>query len=118
MKSGLRCTTIVAALLAFTMLAYSQQPTPALLTVTRIQVKIDKIPEFLELGSQFAEAIRKAAPADFFSVTYRTAVGNSGEFWRISPMNKFADRDGQPPFYKFTTPEQRVAWMARASQYI
>jgi len=108
----------VAVFLAFTVPAFSQLPTPALLNVTRVQVRNDRIPEFLELARQRAEAIRKAAPADMFNVAYRTVIGNTNEFWIISPLNKFADRDSENPFNKITTPEQRATWGARLSQYV
>ena len=117
MKSKLLCALVGAVLLAFTVLVFCQQPSPALLTVGRVQVRSGQVQEFLEVSKQVADAIKKAAPTDYFTLTYRTAVGNSNEFWRVTPLNKFADRDGQSPVAKMMTPEL-AALMTRGSQYV
>jgi len=118
MKARLLCATVIAALLAVTIPAISQQPAPAFVSVIRIQVKPGLVAEWLEQAKLRAEAYRKAAPADLFNLVCRTAVGNSNEFWVFQPLNKFADRDGEPPAFKFTTPQERATLSARESQYV
>jgi len=98
--------------------AFSQMPAPAMLNVTRYQVKLDRLQEFLEVERQIAGSYKKAAPTDQFRVIYRDVVGNPTEFWVLTPLSKFADRDGQNPYVKLTTEQERLTRTARLVQYI
>ncbi len=118
MKSKLIYVTVLVALLAVTIPAVSQQPAPMLVYVQRIQVKADRVADFLELAKQGIEPIKKAAPTDLVRLVCRTVVGNANEFWMFGAMNKFADRDGENPMNKFSTPQERAARNARLGQMV
>ena len=62
--------------------------------------------------------MQKASPTDQFRVVYRVAVGNTAEYWVMTPMSKFADRDGENPYIKITMEQERAARGARLAQYI
>ncbi len=118
MRAKLVAAAAICALLIVTVSVFCQQSPPALVTINRLQIRADRIAEFQELAKQRAEGLKKAGPSDLFSLVCRVAVGNMAEFWMFTPMNRFADRDGQNPFNKFSTPEERATWNARFSQYL
>jgi len=88
-----------------------------MLNVVRYQVRRDRIPEFEEVEKQIAGSYKKAAPADQFRNIYRDVIGNTAEYWVITPMSKYAERDGVNPYVKITTEQERAARGARLAQY-
>jgi hypothetical protein len=110
--------TLVLALLAMALPIFCQLPAPSYLTVSRMQVKIDRVTECQDLMKQMVAPYKKAAPADQYRIVYSTTVGNLFEYWSYSPMNKFADRDGASYFSTISKPEERATILARLMQYV
>ena len=71
----------------------------------------------MDLEKQIAGQIKKGAPTDSFRVVYRGTVGNTTDFEVLTRLSKFADRDGQNPFDKYSTEQERVMRGARLAQY-
>jgi hypothetical protein len=113
MKQTLFRCSILAAVAAVAIPAFCQVTAP-MRNVLRYQVKADRITEFEEIEKQVAASYRKAG-GDHFRVVFREAVGN-GQYWVISPMNKYADRDGPNPYTKVTTEQERAVRNARLMQ--
>ena len=118
MKVTLLTSTLVTAMVATALPSFAQMPSPAMVNVVRYEVRRDRIPEFEEVEKQIAASYKKAAPNDQFRVVYRDVIGNTAEFWVLTPMSKFADRDGENPYNKMATEQERAARGARLAQYI
>ncbi len=118
MKYTLFASAFATAMVVTAIPSFAQMPTPAMLNVVRYQVRRDRIPEFEEVEKQIAASYKKAAPTDQFRNIYREVVGNTAEYWVITPMSKFADRDGENPYNKMATEQERAARGARLAQYI
>jgi hypothetical protein len=118
MKFTLLATTLATAMVATALPSFAQTPPPAMLSVVRYEVKRDRIPEFEEVEKQIAGSYKKAATPGQFRNIYRDAIGNTAEYWVITPMSKFADRDGENPYDKMATEQERAARGARLAQYI
>jgi antibiotic biosynthesis monooxygenase (ABM) superfamily enzyme len=99
----LRKSTLVvfAGLVTWGLPAWSQDY--PLRAVTRNVVKADRIAEYEDLSKQLVAMMQKAG-ADRWSVVFRTAVGNPREYWVVSPLAKYADRD-QPPAWFSKVPQ-------------
>ena len=97
---------------------FCQSPAPSYMGVSRVQVKPDRITECQDLMKQVVALYKKAAPTDQYRVVYSITVGNAFEYWTYTPMNKFADRDGESPLSKITKPEERASLGARLMQYV
>ena len=110
--------TLLVTMLAMALPAFCQITVPAYLSVGRIKVKMDRSAEFQDLMKQVAGFYKKAAPADQVRLVYSVAVGNLGEYWTYTPMNKWADRDGESYLTKITKPEERASIWARLMQYV
>jgi hypothetical protein len=89
-----------------------------MLNVVHYQVKADHLQEFLEVEKQIAGSYKKAASTDQFRIIYRGSVANTFEFDVFTPLSKFADRDGENPYTKMATEEERLTRTARLSQYL
>jgi hypothetical protein len=109
MKFTLLASTFASAMVVTTIPAFAQVPAPAMLSVTRYEVKSDRIVEFEEVEKQVADSFRKAAPTDQFRNVYRNVVGNTAEYWVIAPLSRFAERDGESPDAKFTAAQETSA---------
>jgi hypothetical protein len=118
MKSRLISVVVMATLLTITVSAFCQTPNPPLVAVTRAQVKPDRVQEYQELQKQATDSYKKAAIPGGFRVVYRTVVGNSVEFWILTPMSKYADRDSESPVNKVTTEVERATRNMRLLQCI
>jgi hypothetical protein len=117
MKSTLLVSAFAAAFLASAVPSFGQAPAPTMLNVTHVRVKPEHLPDFLDLEKQAVGQIKKAAPTDLFRVVYRGAVGNTAEFEVLTPLGKFADRDGENPLNKYSTEQERAVRGARLAQY-
>ena len=118
MKFTLFASTLATAMVATALPSFAQMPPPAMVNVVRYEVKRDRIPEFEEVEKQIAGSYKKAAPTDQFRNIYRVVIGNTAEYWVITPMSKFAERDGENPYNKMATEQERAARGARLTQYI
>jgi len=118
MKFTLLASTLATAMVAAALPSFAQMPAPAMVNVVRYEVRRDRIPEFEEVEKQIAASYKKAASTDQFRVVYRDVIGNTAEYWVLTPMSKFADRDGENPYAKMTTEQERAARGARLAQYI
>jgi hypothetical protein len=117
MKFILLASTIATTMVVTALPSFAQAPAPAMANVIRYQVKRDRIPEFEEIQKQIASSYKKAA-SDQYRVVYRDVFGNTAEYWVLTPMSKFAERDGQRPYVKMTTEQERAARAARLAQYL
>ena len=117
MKLTLLVSAFAAAFLASAVPSFGQAPAPILLNVAHARIKPEHVQEFLDLEKQIAAQIKKAAPTDLFRVVYRGAVGNTTDFEALTPLSKFADRDGENPFNKYSTEQERILRGARLAQY-
>ncbi len=118
MKVTLLASALATATIVTTLPSSAQMPAAPMVNVVRYEVRRDRIPEFEEVEKQIAGSYKKASPTDQFRVVYRVAVGNTAEYWVLTPMSKFADRDGENPYNKMTTEQERAARGARLAQYI
>ncbi len=96
-----------------------QNQSMPLLNMSRVLIKPDRVMEFRDLMKQYAGAAHKAAIRGQFRMTYRTTVGNSPEFWIMTPMSNYAERD-EPlgAVAKTVSAQERAANRARLSQCI
>lgn len=109
-----------AALIATAVPSFGQTgaaPAPTLLNVAHVRVKAEHLQEFLDLERQAVASVKKAAPNDLFRVVYRATAGNTMDFEFITPLAKFAERDGESPFNKYSTEQERLMRGARLAQY-
>lgn len=106
----------VAGLLAAGLPVWCQQQYP-LRSVTRTVVKPDRVGEFVDIQKQVVDITKKAGN-DRFNVVWQVAVGNTNEYWAVSPMSKYGDRD-QPPAFVKNLPQAVVSGLfARRSNCI
>jgi hypothetical protein len=117
MKFTLLAATLAATIVVTALPSFAQTPAPVLANVIRYQVKRDRIPEFEDVQKQIVASYKKAA-SDQYRVVYRDVFGNTAEYWVLTPMSKFADRDAQRPYVKMTTEQERAARAARLAQYL
>lgn len=115
--------TLLASVLATSMVvtavpSFGQTAAPAMLNVVHYRVKIDHIQEFEEVEKQIAGSYKKAAPTDQFRIIYRGTIGNATEFDVFTPLSKFAQRDGENPYNKLATEQERLTRGARLNQYL
>jgi hypothetical protein len=113
--------TLLASALAMVVTAvpsFGQTAAPAMLNVVHYRVKVDHIQEFEEVEKQIGASYKKAAPTDQFRIVYRGTVGNTLDFEVFTPLSKFADRDGDNPYNKMATEQERSTRTARLSQYL
>ncbi|MBI1789659.1 MAG: hypothetical protein HYR60_19165 [Acidobacteria bacterium] len=80
--------------------------------VSRAVVKADRIAEYEDLLKQSVAMAQKAG-ADRWSVVSRTVVGNPREYVSITPLAKYADRDGRSPWASKIPAGQAQALFAR-----
>jgi hypothetical protein len=117
MKLTLLVSAFAAAFLASAIPSFGQAPAPIMLNVAHARIKPEHLQDFLDLEKQIAAQIKKGAPTDQFRVVYRGTVGNTTDFEVLTPISKFADRDGENPFNKYSTEQERVMRGARLAQY-
>ena len=117
MKLTLLVSAFAAAFLASAVPSFGQAPAPIMLNVAHVRVKPEHLQDFLDLERQAAGQIKKGAPTDLLRVVYRGTVGNTTDFEVLTRLNKFADRDGENPFNKYSTEQERVMRGARLAQY-
>ena len=118
MKVTLFASALATAMVVTAVPSFGQTSAPAMLNVVHYRVKLDRIQEFQDVEKQIAGSYKKAAPTDQFRIIYRGTVGNATEFDVFTPLSKFADRDGENPYNKMATEQERSTRTARLSQYL
>lgn len=118
MKCTLVASALAAALVATAVPSFGQTTAPAMLNVVHYRVKVDHVQEFQEVEKQIGGSFRKASPADQFRIVYRGTVGNAMDFEVFTPISKFADRDGENPYNKMASEQERATRTARLGQYL
>jgi len=118
MKFTLLTSAFAATLVATAIPSFGQMAAPAMLNVVHYRVKVDHLQEFEEVEKQIGGSYKKAAPTDQFRIVYRGSVGNTMDFEVFTPLSKFGERDGDNPYNKVGTEQERSTRTARLSQYI
>jgi hypothetical protein len=85
------------------------QNAPTLLSVARVQVKPDRVGEWVDVEKQYTAAYKKGGGT--LRVVYQGSVGNPFEFLIISAVPNYAALDGKSPYVKGAT-ETELARMA------
>ena len=117
MKITLLTSAFATAMIATAIPSFGQTA-PAMLNIVHYRVKMDHLQEFLEVERQIAGSYKKAAPTDQFRIIYRGTIGNATEFDVFTPLSKFGDRDGENPYDKMATEQERLTRGARLNQYL
>jgi hypothetical protein len=102
--------------LVFLSLTASAQNAPALLAVARVQVKPDRLGEFMDVEKQYTTAYKKGGGT--LRAVYRSAVGNPFEFLVIAAVPNYAAFDGKSPYAKGTTETELARLAARRDQCV
>jgi hypothetical protein len=118
MKFTLVASAFATAMVAMAIPSFGQMAAPTMLNVVHYRVKLDRLQEFEDVEKQIAGSYKKAAPTDQFRIIYRGTVGNATEFDVFTPMSKFAERDGENPYNKMATEQERLTRQARLGQYL
>lgn len=102
-----------AALAAGTLAA---QPMPPLLSISRVQVRADRMAEYLDIQKKITEAFKKGGAP--MRIVMRGAMGNPLEVITVSGMTNYAERDGMndSAIAKAMTPGEWQALYARRDQ--
>jgi len=99
-------TCLGLAVLSLTAMA---QNAPVLLNVARVQVKPDRIGEYMDVEGQYTAAYKKGGGT--LRAVYRGNAGNPFEFLVITAVPNYAALDGRSPYAKGVT-ETELARMA------
>ena len=117
MKWTLLVSAFAAMLIVSAIPSWGQSPTPTLVNVIHVRVKPEHLQEFVDLEREALAPLKKAAPNGLYQIAYRGTVGNTLEFEFLMTLGKFADRDGENPFNKYSTERERILRGARLAQY-
>jgi len=114
----MRKTQKMAMLLcvAGTMFTMSAQPTPALLSVARVQVKPDRVAEYTDIDKQYLAAFKKGGGT--IRAVYRSAAGNPFEYLVITGLSNYAALDDKSFYAKGATEAELVRMAARRAQCV
>jgi len=102
--------------MASTMFTAAAQTTPALLSVARIQVKPDRVAEYIDVEKQYATAFKKGGGT--IRAVYRSAAGNPFEFMVVAGMPNYAILDDKSFYAKGATEAELARMAARRSQCV
>ena len=92
------------------------QTAPALLSVARVQVKPDRVAEFMDIEKQYSAAFKKGGGT--IRVVYRNAAGNPFEFMVIAGMPNYALLDDKSFYAKGATEVELARMGARRAQCV
>ncbi len=106
-------TCVGLAALSLTAMA---QNGPALLNVARVQVKPDRVGEYMDVEGQYTAAYKKGGGT--LRAVYRGAAGNPFEFLVITAVPNYAALDGKSPYAKGTTEAELTRMAARRAQCV
>jgi hypothetical protein len=103
-------------LVSLSLTAMAQNAPVTLLNVARVQVKPDRVGEFMDVEKQYMAAFKKGGGT--LHVVYRNSAGNPFEFLIITAMPNYAILDGTSNYAKGTTPEELARMADRRAQTI
>jgi hypothetical protein len=114
----MRMNRVFATSLALVTLSVTgiAQNAPVLLSVARVQVKPDRLGEFMDVEKQYAAAYKKGGGT--LRAVYRSAVGNPFEFLVIAAMPNYEALDGKSPYAKGATETDLARMAARRAQCV
>ncbi len=92
------------------------QNTITLLSVARVQVKPDRVGEFMDVEKQYTAAFKKGGGT--LRAVYRNSAGNPFEFLVISAVPNYAALDGRSPYAKGTTETELARMSSRRDQCV
>ena len=112
---------IVLAALGCVAMPMAAQTTPApaapqLVNVARVQVKPDRVAEWLELEKLYTAAFKKGGGT--FRYVYRNNAGNPFEYMVVTGGGKYADLDGESFYAKGTTEAELARMQMRRNQCV
>jgi hypothetical protein len=79
-------------LIAFALSAAAQAP-PPYLSISHVTIKPDRVGEWLDIQKQYSAAYKKGGGS--WLLVYRTTLGNPYEFMVVTPLENYAQRDGE-----------------------
>jgi len=106
-------TCLGLAALSLTAMA---QNGPTLLNVARVQVKPDRIGEYMDVEGQYTAAYKKGGGT--LRAVYRGTAGNPFEFLVITAVPNYAALDGSSPYAKGSTETELARMAARRAQCV
>ncbi len=112
-------TTLLAGAAALSINAPAQTPVPAapqLVHVARVQVKPDRVREWLDIEKQYSEAYKKGGGT--FRYVYQNRAGNPYEYMVTANVGTYAALDEKSPYAKGTTEAELVRMQARRNQCV
>ena len=110
-------TALIAAAAALSATASAQTPAqPILVNVARVQVKPDRVQEWLDVEKQYSEAYKKGGGT--FRYVYRNSAGSPFEFMVSSGVGKYANLDEKSFFAKGATEAELARMQARRNQCV
>lgn len=92
MNLARRSVLTLLVVIAFAIAAAAQTP-PSFMNISRVTVKPDRVGEWLDIQKQYLEAYKKGGGS--WMTVWRNTVGNPYEFLVITPLDNYAQRDGQ-----------------------
>ncbi len=108
---------LIAALASLAAPLYPQtMPQPILVQVARVNVKPDRVQEWLEIEKQYSEAYKKGGGT--FRYVYRNNAGNPYEYMVTTGVGKYANLDEKTPYAKGTTEGELARLAARRHQCV
>ena len=91
-------------------------PQPLLVQVARVNVKPDRVQEWLEIEKQYSEAYKKGGGT--FRYVYRNSAGNPFEYMVTSGVANYANLDEKSPYAKGMTDGEFARIQARRNQCV
>jgi len=98
------------------MFTAAAQTAPALLSVARVQVKPDRVAEYVDIEKQYLAAFKKGGGT--IRVVYRSAAGNPFEFLVVTGMPNYAALDDKSFYAKGATEAELARMAARRAQCV
>jgi len=92
MKIAWRSIVTMLIVIAFAFAAAAQTP-PPYLNISRVTVKPDRVAEWLDIQKQYTAAYKKGGGS--LLLVFRNIIGNPYEFMVVTPMENYAQCDGQ-----------------------
>ena len=116
-KSMTRLLTMLIGTAAMPATAAAQTPPQAqLVNVARVQVKPDRVQEWLDVEKQYSEAYKKGGGT--FRYIYRNNAGDPFEFMVVSNVAKYATLDEKSAYAKGTSEAELSRMSARRNQCV
>ena len=111
-----RSLILMAIFASLTAVLPAQTAQPQLVSVARVQVKPDRVAEWLAIEKLYSEAHKKGGGT--FRYVYRNRAGNPFEYLVAASVGKYANLDEKPPYAKGMTDAELAALQARRNQCV